>query len=141
MTNLHMKQQVLEERVNQLEEKIEMKANQEEVNQLREGIKTVRKGQLQVMEEKQRKLEEKVVMKSSTNYVSKEDVKKNVSEEIETRLQVKEAEEKARKDRRNNIVVFGIKENQATNQKDKQTADIGEIKKILNELCEVHLKE
>ena len=58
-------------------------------------------------------------MKSSTNYVSKEDVKKNVSEEIEIRLQEKKAEEKARKDRRNNIIVFGIKENQATNQKDK----------------------
>ena len=63
-----------------------MKANQEEVNQLREEIKTVREGQLQAMEEKQRELEEKVVMKSSTNYVSKEDVKKNVSEEIEIRL-------------------------------------------------------
>ena len=58
------------------------------------------------MEEKQRELEEKVVMKSSTNYVTKEDVNKNVSEEIETRLQEKEAEEKARKDRRNNIIVW-----------------------------------
>ena len=109
MTSLHVKQQVLEERINRLEEKIEMKANQEEVNQLREEIKTVREGQLQAMEEKQRELEEKVVMKSSTNYVSKEDMKKNVSEEIEIRLQEKEAEEKARKDRRNNIIVFGIK--------------------------------
>ena len=69
MTSLHVKQQVLEERINQLEEKIEMKANQEEVNQLREEIKTVREGQLQAMEEKQRELEEKLVMKSSTNYV------------------------------------------------------------------------
>ena len=32
-------------------------------------------------------------------------------------------------------------ENQATNQKDKQTEDIREIKKILNEFCDVHLKE
>ena len=140
MTSLHVKQQVLEERINQLE-KIEMKANQEEVDQLREEIKTVREGQLQAMEEKQRELEEKVVMKSCTNYVSKEDVKKNISEEIETRLQEKEAEEKARKDRRNSIIVFGIKENQATNQKEKQTEDIREIKKILNEFCDVHLKE
>ena len=76
-----------------------MKANQEEVNQLREEIKTVREGQLQAMEEKQRELEEKVVIKSSTNYVSKEDVKKNVSEEIETRLQEKEAEERRQKKR------------------------------------------
>ena len=56
-------------------------------------------------------------------------------------MQEKEAEEKAKKDRRNNIIVFGIKENQATNQKDKQTEDIREIKKILNEFCDVHLKE
>ena len=44
---------------------------------------------------------------------------------------------KARKDRRNNIIVFGIKENQATNQKDKQIEDIKEIKWILNESCDV----
>ena len=76
------------------------------------------------MEEKQRDLEEKVVMKSRTNYVSKEYIKKNVTEEIETRFQEKEAEEKARKDRRNNIIVFGIKEIQATNQKDTQNEDL-----------------
>ena len=34
-----------------------------------------------------------------------------------------------------------MKENQATNQKDKQTEDIREIKKILNEFCDVHLKQ
>ena len=93
------------------------------------------------MEEKQRDLEEKVVMKSSTNYVSKEDIKKNVTEEIETRLQEKKAEEKARKDRRNNIIVFGMKENQATNQKETQIEDLREIKKILNEFCEAKLNE
>ena len=48
-------------------------------------------------------------------------MKKNVTEKIETRLQEKEAKEKARKDRRNNIIVFGIKENQPINQKDKRT--------------------
>ena len=48
-------------------------------------------------------------------------MKKNVIEKIETRLQEKEAKEKARKDKRNNIIVFGIKENQPTNQKDKRT--------------------
>ena len=52
------------------------------------------------MEEKQRELEEKVAMKSSTNYVSEEDMKKNFTEEIKTRLQEKEAEEKVKKDRR-----------------------------------------
>ena len=75
---------MLRERINQLEKKIEIKVNQEEIDQLKEEIRTVR-GQLQVMEEKQRELKEKVVMKSSTNYVSKVDMKKNVTEEIKTR--------------------------------------------------------
>ena len=56
-------------------------------------------------------------------------------------MQEKEAEEKARKDRRNNIIVFGIKENQVTTQKDTQTEDLREIKKLLNEFCEVQLNE
>ena len=77
-------------------------------------------------------------MKLSINYVSKEDMKENVTEDIEIRLQEREAEEKARKDKRNNIIVFGIEENQATNEKDKQTEDIKEIKK---NLCEVKLNE
>ena len=34
---------------------------------------------------------QKVFMKSSTNYVGKEDMKKNVTEGIETRFQEKEA--------------------------------------------------
>ena len=80
-------------------------------------------------------------MKSNTNYVSKEDIKKNVTEEIETRLHEKKAEEKVRKSRKNNIMVFWIKENQATNQKDTQTEDLREIKKILNEFCDVQLNE
>ena len=48
MTSPHVKQQVLEERINQqskMDEKIEMKANQEEVDHLREEIKTIREGQ------------------------------------------------------------------------------------------------
>ena len=68
-------------------------------------------------------------------------MKKNVSVETETRLQEKEAKEKARKDGRNNVIVFGIKENQVTNQKDKQIEDTREIKKILNEFFKVHLAE
>ena len=38
-------------------------------------------------------------------------MEKNVSEKIETRLQEKEAEEMAGKGRRNNVIVFWIKEN------------------------------
>ena len=92
------------------------------------------------MEEKQRELE-KVVMKSTTNFVSKEDIKKNVTEEFETGLQRKKTEEKTRKDRRNSLIISAIKENQATNQKDKQTEDLREIKKILNEFCGVQQNE
>ena len=36
---------------------------------------------------------------------------------------------------------MGSKKTKLQNQKDKQTEDIREIKKILNEFCEVHLKE
>ena len=43
---------------------------------------------------------DQIAMKSSTNYVSEEDMKKNFTEEIKTRLQEKEAEEKVKKDRR-----------------------------------------
>ena len=78
------------------------------------------------MEEKQRELEKIIVMKLSINYVNEEDMKRNVTEDIKTRLQEKEAEEKARKDKRNNIIFFGIDKNQATNKKDKQTEDIKE---------------
>ena len=71
------------------------------------------------MEEKQRELEKRKVVKSSTNYVSTEDMKKKVAKEIKTKLQEKKAEEKARKERRNNTIIFRIKENEATNQRDK----------------------
>ena len=50
-------------------------------------------------------------MKSSTNNVSEEDMKKYVTEKIEIRLQERAAEEEARKSRRNNIIIFQIKEN------------------------------
>ena len=48
-------------------------------------------------------------MKSSTNYVSKEDMKRNGTEEIETRLKEKEAEEKAGKERRKSLIVLSSK--------------------------------
>ena len=50
MRSLHVKQQVLEERINQLEEKIKIKVNQEEVDQLRQEIKNLREGLLQAMD-------------------------------------------------------------------------------------------
>ena len=62
-----------------------MEVNLEEVDQFRQEIK--REGQLQAMKEKQKELKERIVMKLSTNCVSEEDMIKNVTEEIETRLQ------------------------------------------------------
>ena len=41
MKENHVKQEILEDRINQLEDKIEMKLNQEEVDQPREEIKSV----------------------------------------------------------------------------------------------------
>ena len=41
---------------------------------------------------------------------------------------------------RNNITVLGLKK-QTTSQNDKQTEDIKEKKKILNEFCKVELNE
>ena len=46
MTDIHVKQQVFKERINQLEEKTKMKVNQKEVNQLIEEIKSVIERQL-----------------------------------------------------------------------------------------------
>ena len=50
-------------RTNQLEDKIVIKVNYKEFDQLREEIETAREGQLQAMEEKQKKLKERIVMK------------------------------------------------------------------------------
>ena len=49
-------------------------------------------------------------------------------------------EERARKDRRNNMVIFGIKECQVMNGKEKQEVDLKEVQKILKDCCEVELK-
>ena len=48
--------------------------------------------------------------------------------------------ERARKDRRNNIVIFGIKECEAMSGKEKQEVDLKEVQKILKDCCEVELK-
>ena len=95
----------------------------QEVDQLREGLKTKRRiNTCNGRETKYFELEERIIMKSSVNYGSKEDVKRTLLEKVKTRLQEKETDEKVRKDRFH-IVIFGIKENQAGNQKDKQTED------------------
>ena len=47
---------------------------------------------------------------------------------------------KAMKDMRNNIMVLGLKK-QTISQNDKQTEDIKEKRKILNEFCEVELND
>ena len=66
---------------------------------------------------------------------------KNVKDTIEKRLKEKEDEEKARRDRMKNIIVYGIKEAKGSNQLDRQTEDIYQLQKIFQEYCEVNLGE
>ena len=63
-----------------------------------------------------------------------------VNDVIEKKIKEKEAEERTRRDRRNNMVVFGIKESEAVNVKEKQAVDLKEVQKILKDCCEVELK-
>ena len=51
-----------------------------------------------------------------------------------------DVEERARKDRRNNIVIFGIKECEAVSGKEKQEIDLKEVQKILKDCCVVERK-
>ena len=49
---------------------------------------------------------------------------KNVEDTIEKRLKEKNDEERARRDRMKNIIVYGIKETKAANKVERQTEDI-----------------
>ena len=75
------------------------------------------------METKEKELKEWIVMKSSANYMSKEDTKKNIPKELKTRWWHCETREKARKDRRNSTIVFGIKKSNKKIKR-KKTEDI-----------------
>ena len=64
-----------------------------------------------------------------------------VNNVIEKKIKEKEVEERARKDRRNNMVIFRIKECEAMSGKEKQEVDLKEMQKILKYCCEVELKQ
>ena len=68
-----------------------------------------------------------------------EEDKINVNDVIEKKIKEKDLEERAGKDRRNNIVIFGIKECEAMSGREKQ--EVKEMQKILRDCCEVELKQ
>ena len=123
MTNLHVKQEKIEERVGSLEETINEKVDKEEIKQLKEDLKQIKEGQKKTAEEQEKKIQEIASNKTDgtswTDIVSKEEVSKNVEDTIEKRLKEKENEEKARRDRMKNIIVYGIKEAKGSNQLDR----------------------
>ena len=120
MANLHTKHQILEDKVGNLEEKIKNKVDKEEVDQLREEIGSIREGQKQALEEQWKKIEENLLnhQKENTVKINKEGII-NVNDVIEKKIKEKDVEERARKDRRNNMVIFGIKECEAVSGKEK----------------------
>ena len=64
----------------------------------------------------------------------------NVNNVIEKKIQEKDVEEITRKDRKNNMANFGIKESEAMSGKEKQEVHLKEVQKILKDCCEVELK-
>ena len=64
---------------------------------------------------------------------------KSIEDTIEKRLKEKDDEERARRDRMKNIIVYGMKEAKGANQVERRTEDINEIQRILQENCEVDL--
>ena len=85
------------------------KVEKEEVDWLKEEIGSIRKGQKQALEEQWKKIEENSLnhQKENTVKINKEDII-SVNDVIEKKIKEKDVEERARKDRRNNMVIFGI---------------------------------
>ena len=142
MANLHTKHQILEDKADNLKEKMKNKVDKEEVDQLKEEIASIRKGQKQALEERWKKIEENSLnhWKENTVKINKEDII-SVNDVIEKKIKEKDVEERARKDRRNNMVIFGIKECEEMSGKEKQEVDLKEVQKILKDCCEVELKQ
>ena len=67
--------------------------------------------------------------------------KVSVNDVIEKKIKEKDVEERTRKDRRNNMVIFRNKEWAAMSGKEKQEVDLKEVQKILKDCCEVELKQ
>ena len=120
MTNLHAKQEKIEERVGKLEEKIKDNVDKEEISQLKEELKEIKEGQKKTAEEQEKKIQEIVSTKADgtswADIVSREEVGKDIEDTIEKRLKEKDDEEKARRDKMKNIIVYGIKEAKGANQ-------------------------
>ena len=58
MTNLHVKQEKIIERIGSLEEKINGKVDKEEIKQLKEDLKQIKEGQKKTAEEQEKKIQE-----------------------------------------------------------------------------------
>ena len=142
MANLVTKHPILEDKVDNLEEKMKNKVDKEKVDQLKEEIGSIRKGQKWALEGQWKKIEENSLnhQRENTVKINKEDII-SVNDVIEKKIKEKDMEERARKDRRNNIVIFGIKECEAMSGKEKQEVDLKEVQKILKDCCEVELKQ
>ena len=146
MTTFHAKQEKIEERVVKLEEKINKKADTEEIKQLKEDLKEIRDGHRKTAEEQEKKIWEIATNKpeggtSWADIVSKDEVSKNVEDTIEKRLKEKEDEEKARRDRMKNIIIYGISEPKSMTPIKRWTEDIKEIQRIFEEYCKIGFGE
>ena len=102
MANLHTKHQILEDKVDNLEEKMKNKVDNEEVDQLKEEIECIRKGPKHALEEQWNKIEENSLnhQKENTVKINKEDI---ISENdvIEKKIKEKDLEERARAELKN----------------------------------------
>ena len=56
---------------------------------------------------------------------------------LRKKIKENDVEERARKDRRNNLVIFGIKECEAISGNEKQEVAIKEVLRMLKDCCEV----
>ena len=87
MTNLHLKQVKMEERINKLENEINRKVDKKEINNLKDNLKEVMEGQEKTAGEQEKKIQEITGTKTGTttweDIVSKEEVSKNVEDTIE----------------------------------------------------------
>ena len=137
VANLHMKHQILEDKVDNLEEKIKNKVDKEEVDQLKEETGSIREEQKEALKEQWKKIEENslIYKQENTVKINKEDII-NVDDVIKKKIKEKDVEEK----KRNNMVIFGIKECKAMGGKEKQEVDLKEVQKMLKDYCEVELK-
>ena len=145
MMILHIKQQKLEEKVNKLEGELNNKASKKDLQQIKNDIVSIKDDQKKTKDEQDKKLKEIIVKKqdnkSWADIVSHKEAEKKVDDKIEKRLKEKDEEEKTRKDRMKNIIVHGIDEAEGTDPLERRAKDIKEVQNILDEFCEVELKD